>query len=127
MTTIDPSQRLATLLRGQVASLGRATGPKRRAAAQSSSGGPTQDVATLAAQRIQALLPDDPKRKEKAIRVFLEAVLLNEFGGQLANDPSFLEMLRSVQDQMRADALVSTAANQLAEILLQSTAGGPPR
>jgi hypothetical protein len=120
MTTIDPRQRIANLLHARVGSRGRTAAAGAQPATRASLARAAPDVASLAAGRMQALSADDPKRKEKALGIFLETVLLQEFGAQLAGDPSFADLLAAVQDQMRADPHVCAAADELAGILLGS-------
>ena len=118
MTMIDPSHRLASLLRSQVRASGQRSAGSRQPVTHLPVGGSAPDMASLAAQRIQALAADDPQRKDKALRIFLETVLLQEFGGQLASDASFADMLHAVQEQMRADRHIAEAADELAAILI---------
>src|SRR5689334_11803438 len=49
-------------------------------------------------ERLRALDPDDPRRQHKAKRLFLEAVLAQEFGNELPLDRRFDDMLDSIQD-----------------------------
>ncbi|MBE7367180.1 hypothetical protein [Ramlibacter pallidus] len=118
MTSIDPSHQLAALLRKQVSAVrdggakaGPAGSPARAERAQS-------DAASVAAGRIQALSPNDPDRKKKALRIFLESVLLQELGAQLVHDPSFPNMVDAVQGQMQADSQMAAAADELSELLV---------
>ncbi|HZY20746.1 MAG TPA: hypothetical protein VFE82_19920 [Ramlibacter sp.] len=122
MTAIDASHRLALLLRTQVSAFKapQAAHPKRKTASHGA--GPPADVAALAARRIQALSPEDPDRKRKALRIFLECLLLQQFGQDLLRDSSFAEMVDSVQVQMEADREVAAAAAALSEILLADPA-----
>jgi uncharacterized membrane-anchored protein YjiN (DUF445 family) len=117
MTLIDPSHRLSDLLRSQVAALRERGGTARRSSVSAAGAASARDAASIAADRVRALSPDDPQRKETALRVFLESVLLQELGTELANDPSFPEMLQSVQAQMRSDPQISAAADELTEML----------
>ncbi|HEY5800280.1 MAG TPA: hypothetical protein VIT92_08660, partial [Burkholderiaceae bacterium] len=63
----------------------------------------------LTRKRVQALDPDDPGRGRKAFRIFLEAVLLGEFGNGLINDPGFYQMVENVQDTMERDPAMAAA------------------
>jgi hypothetical protein len=123
MSSIDPSERLATLLRNQVSALrGRSAAMQRSAAPASSP--PGQAAASVAAQRIQSLSPDDPDRKKKALRIYLESVLLQEFGANLVHDPSFAEMVDAVQQQMQADQQLAAVADELSGLLVAGAGRG---
>jgi hypothetical protein len=116
MPQIDPSG-LAAVIRRQVASLarpanGEAAAPTRTprdpTAARKAGGGEAQpDIASLVARRVQALDPADPDRPRKAFRVFLESVLLAEFGDDLINDAGFHRLVEDVHAQMAADPELS--------------------
>ena len=120
MTAIDPSHRLATLLRSEVAALqqrGKLAGarPGKAAGVQDRHGVPGAVL-----QRIAAIAPDDPDRKRKAVRVFLESTLLQEFGARLVHDPSFPSLVEAVQKQMDEDDRLARAAARLGELLLSA-------
>ena len=120
MTTIDPNQRLAAAVHGEVqafrARRGQSPAPAPAAAKSAAHSG----VRALVAQRVHALDRDDPRRKHKAVRIFLESVLLYELGGQLVTDPSFTDMVDAVQDQMQGDPQLAAAVDQLGTFLLSA-------
>lgn len=128
MTTIDPSQRLAVQVRNEVAAL------RERTAARAQPGGGSvaargDRAAALhgaLAQRIAAIARDDPQRKQKAFRVFLETALLQELGAGLIHDAGFPQLVEAVQFRMQGDAQLAGAAEDLATYLLQAPAGKPP-
>ena len=68
--------------------------------------------------RIQALAKDDPDRKRKALRIYLESLLLQHLGTDLLRDASFVAMVDAVQQQMEQDREIAAAADRLAGILL---------
>ena len=53
-------------------------------------------------ERLQAIDPDDPRRADKARRVFLESVLSWQFGNDLLLDRGFEEIVSGVQEALRA-------------------------
>ena len=120
MTTIDSNQRLAAAVHSEVqafrARRGQAAGPAAAGTRPAAHSG----VRALVAQRVQALGADDPRRKHKAVRIFLESVLLYELGGQLVQDPSFADMVDTVQGQMQGDPQLATALDQLGAFLLSA-------
>ena len=124
MPGLDPTNQLAALIRVQVASLRRQQAGKHSPASpKASSGGApsaTPDLAALVAQRVRSISPDDPERERKALRVFLETVLLSELGPDLVNDASFATMVDHVQKQMNSDPDLASAARDAAQTLLKS-------
>lgn len=55
-------------------------------------------------ERIQALNPDE-KRGAKAMQIFIESVLVWEFGEELLQDPRFTEIAREVQHTISENEL----------------------
>ncbi len=76
-----------------------------------------ENLAALIELRVRQISGDDPQRGRKAFRVFLEAVLLSQFGAGLVNDPQFYQMVDDIQQALEADAgcqaLVAQAIAQL--------------
>ncbi len=70
------------------------------------------------AERIRGIRADDPDRRSKALRVFLESVMQQAFGAQAVHDPNFAPMLDAVQQQMRDDPQIAQAADALARVLV---------
>jgi hypothetical protein len=81
-----------------------------------------QRMADLISQRVKSLDPDDPKRGRKAFRIFLESVLLTEFGDTLINDPGFYQMVDDVQNAMEQDPKIADAIGKAVAGLLNSPA-----
>lgn len=115
MTTIDPNHRIATVLRHEVAVLRR---PAGRAAAKPAAG--SGSIPPAVAERIAAIPAADPDRKRKAVRVFLESVLLRELGGRLLHDADFPVMVDAVQKYMQEDAELARAVDRLGDLLLSA-------
>jgi hypothetical protein len=137
VTTIGPPPELTAHLRQQLAALAAASpvstqrpptakvgtttkapaGQPKRPAAPKSGARRTEDLASAIARRITAIDKTDPDRRRKAFRVFLESVMLDEWGQQLINDPGFQQLVDNVQSQMetRADLreLMQEAASRL--------------
>lgn len=78
---------------------------------------------SLINQRVTALDPDDPNRGRKSFRIFLESVLLVEFGEALINDPQFYQMVDEVQRTMEADPQIADAIDRAISSLLGSQIG----
>ena len=79
-------------------------------------------VSSTLAHRIQSIAPDDPDRRRKAVRLFLQAELLREFGAALLNDPQLGAMLDAVQEQMAQDEMTAAAVSALGDLLLAGKA-----
>lgn len=120
MTTIAPGHQLATLLPGAVAALQQRGQPAGARAGKASGVPGRRGVPAAVLQRIAALAPDDPDRKRKAVRVFLESTLLREFGQKLVHDPAFPALVDAVQKQLDEDDQLARAAAQLGELLLSA-------
>ena len=123
MTTIDPSSQVALALKSQIAALkerGRAKGSSPQRASSPHEGA----ISATLAQRMQAIAPHDPQRRQKAVRLFLQAELVREFGDGLLNDPQFGTMLDVVQDQMAQDEKAAAAVNALGDLLLAGKMAG---
>jgi hypothetical protein len=118
MTAIDASQRLALLLRTQVSAFQAPPRAQRTRTGAPPAPGQPPDLATVVAHRIQALGKDDPDRRRKALRIFLESLLLEHLGGDLLRDSSFAEMVDAVQGQMEEDRDIAAAAAALTDLLL---------
>jgi hypothetical protein len=138
LTAIDPA-RLAAALRRATVPAGAAGAPARasaiggsgtaagRAASRSAAGAAgaagAETVAALVARRVQALDRADPDRHRKAFRVFLESVLLAEFGEALVNDAGFHRLVDDVQATMQADREIAGQIRGAAERLLGDPSG----
>lgn len=119
MTTIDPNQRLAAAVHGEVQAFRARRGQAAPAPAARQTAAHS-GVRALVAQRVHALDRDDPRRKHKAVRIFLESVLLYELGAQLVTDPTFTDMVDAVQAQMQGDPQLAAAVDQLGAFLLSA-------
>lgn len=137
MAQIDHASQLAALIRAQIGAQFRAqqgrggvAGRKadqdappgsetsRREAGLASDDGTAVSLRQLVAQRVRALSPDDPQRQRKAFRIFLESVLLEEFGRDRLGDPGFDRLIDQVLQQMEADPELQAAVRQAGDLLL---------
>jgi hypothetical protein len=124
LTTIDPSSQVALALQSQVAAM-KERGKAKGSAAQQPGSAPHGTVSGTLAQRMQAIAPDDPDRRQKAVRLFLQAEMVREFGDALLNDPQFGTMLDAVQEQMARDEKTAAAVSALGELLLAGKVASP--
>lgn len=129
---MDPVSKLSkviAVLRSQVsaqpakAAGGSQVEKSRPGRAKASGKATLSELRARIGKRVQAIDPDDPRRNQKAVRIFLESVLLNELGGELINDPKFYDLVTEVQAAMEADASVKDDL----ELLVQQFPIFPPR
>lgn len=132
MVRLNSGDELAALMRVQIASLRRKADPgqaarlkDRPASARPKNGiaAANTDLASIAAERIRGIQPDDPQKSQKAIRIFLESMLLAELGPNLVADPEFARMVDHVQRQLESNPELAQATRQATEVLLKSAHG----
>ena len=124
MTTIDPGNRLAAAVHAELAALRERTAARAHVQGKPAARPQEADgVAGAVAQRIAGIAADDPHRRQKAFRVFLESAILHAFGGALIHDADFPAMVDVVQSRLQADAQLARAAEELAGYLLQAASG----
>ncbi len=122
----DGVQALAAIMRAQVAALARpaVTLTPQPAAGALAVDGKTkkqtksEDLAARLARRVRTIDRADPSADSKAMHVFLESVLLAEFGDHLINDPAFHQIVDEVQRQMQGNAELAGMMRRAARSLL---------
>lgn len=139
MSTIGAPSELAAYLRSQLASVQRPVaaqapqpGSLKEAADQrrptsadrSGEAHQSEDLATALIRRISVIDPQDPDRRRKAFRVFLESLMLQEWGQQLINDPGFYQLVEEVHTQMDSRPELRQLMDQASDALLGQV-GGP--
>ncbi|NHZ89932.1 hypothetical protein F2P45_13050 [Massilia sp. CCM 8733] len=122
MAGISSVQQIVATIRAEMSS--RVGNSDRRGPAMAEKPAPRTRPAQASArmsglllQRVAALDQADPERGRKAFRIFLESVLLAEFGEALINDPAFYAMVDQVQLTMEDDPQIAGAIAQAAESL----------
>lgn len=119
------TRAIATLRNSLNHSLNTPAAAKPLAAAQISAGRTQRQrtpraakshVATLAS-RLAALRPDDPQRTRKALRLFIEAVLLDEFGAALILDADFQRLVDNALSALEADESLGDTLTRAAKEL----------
>lgn len=141
MTSVDSTSALVALIRTQLRASRSATPQQSRAPANprvgnrgASQGKPldtasgpspagfnSDELAGVIQQRVASIAGSDPDRKRKAFRVFLEAVLLEEFGVHLLNDAGFHQLVDTVMTQMETNDDLAPLINEATDVLLRST------
>lgn len=126
---IDASTQLAALIRAQLVSIRAPRLEEGRRPPSNAMGSPDKgseasaDVQELIARRVQALRPDDPQRKRKAFRIFLESVLAQQLKVNSVGAPGFDELVGQVMGQMASDPALAQAIDDAAELLLNGARG----
>jgi hypothetical protein len=126
MTRIDSTARIAELIRRQADALreaARRPAPAAGGEADAAPGGVAARLGEVIARRIRSIDADDPQRRQKAFRIFLESVLLAELGESLINDAGFYQLAEQVQQQMASDADLQRAMDDAADRLLGAGKG----
>jgi hypothetical protein len=72
------------------------------------------------AQAIALIRPEDPLRRRKAFRAFLESGLAREFGIADPTSASFQHLVNTVEAGMLADPAISDAVDKAGDMLLSS-------
>lgn len=100
--------RLVAAIQSQLASRIETTRPKKRSDHSRKPVLPrendTAGIEALITRRVKAIAPDDPRRGRKAFQIFLESILIANFGEQLINDPAFYQLVDRIQTSMESDA-----------------------
>jgi hypothetical protein len=122
MTSVDSTSRFLAELRGKVAVYARASAGKspRDKGLPAGEKSPLRDARGTIPQRVLAIDLKDPDRRRRAFRIFLESVIIDEFGEDLLNDPDFLRIIDSVHQSMQQDASLQSAIDKAGEFLLES-------
>jgi hypothetical protein len=119
VTIIPPDPHFSAALQAQLGALRE----RARAHARPAAAAPASNTPATLLQRISSISSDDPDRRRKAVRVYLEGELSREFGDGLLNDPAFPQMLDAVQQQMQEDAQTAKAVDALGDLLLAGRTG----
>ncbi len=125
MLTIDSTSRFLLQMREQVSAAvrqARVGGTNAARPAQPPASGAPRDPQRLILQRVQAIAPDDPQRRRKAFRIFLETVLADELGKDLLNDPAYHRIVDDVCRTMEGNRALAPAIDKAGDYLLDSAA-----
>ena len=111
MDPIKPLDGLSELLRKQIAkevtaksaSKSTSKSPERQAPL-SSEAVSTEALHRKIALSVEAIQQDDPKRKQKIVRLFVESTLSWRFGAELMNDSNFYQLVDEVSQALEGEA-----------------------
>ena len=70
-------------------------------------------------KRLANLDPEDPKRRQRALKALVEIRLLNTFGEQLVNDAGFQQLVEDVSNAMQADSALQQDIEEATALLLR--------
>lgn len=124
MTTIDPTGRLLAYVRAQAPENGRKpalAGEKFTRNPEKDNLRASSDWEIILAQKVAAISKDDPQPRRRAFRIYLELMLVQEFGTSLVNDHAFNALVDKVQTTMESDPNLTLALDRAITLILQST------
>jgi hypothetical protein len=121
MTSVGPTSQLISIIREQLNSAQSLRFSKQTHTANNSalSTQSAQGLFEMTAKRIRTIDRNDPFRKRKAFKFFLESVLLGELGEEMINDPAIYQLVEQVQRTMESDDVLSAQIEEAGEVLLQ--------
>ncbi|WP_172200496.1 hypothetical protein [Niveibacterium sp. COAC-50] len=67
--------------------------------------------------RARAIDPQNPQREQLALRLFIEGVLIAELGERIALEPAFAQLVRDVEDTLRATPAIQADLRRAAQAL----------
>jgi hypothetical protein len=119
---VDPYAQIVALARQQASEAAHAApNAAARASARKRTDGqraPQFDMGRSIVERIREIAPDDPRRRRKAFRVFLEGVLAQEFGKTMLTDPGYQQLVDNVMAQMEAEPTLEAPMTRAIDLLL---------
>lgn len=122
---IDPPSQLAATVRAQLGAQRRV--PARRDPAQRHAGHGDATIQRTPALRVRTLSPDDPQRRRKAFRIFLESVLVEALGRRRPEDHGFDQLVDTVLHRMEGDPALEAALREAGDLLLADVMPAPCR
>jgi hypothetical protein len=113
VSPVNPVSQIVAAIRAQLsaqpeqASARQAIG--RQKLSRFGSSAPQPHIESLVREKIKRIDRNDPNRGKKAFRIFLETILLSQFGEGLINEPSFYQMVDNIQFAMETDSEINEA------------------
>jgi hypothetical protein len=128
MSTIDPSTRLLAQIHALALDARQRLGARpdsrvRGDRPPASAPADPRDWLAQVARAVVAIEPNDPDRRRKAFRVYLQAILARECGVRQTDDQGFQALVDRVQQSMEADPRLRKAIDTAGDLLLQGAAG----
>lgn len=116
---IDPYAHLLALIRQRapIAAPGAVARPLEKNSARAA---PVRrfDMGRSIIERIREISPDDPRRRRKAFRAFLEGALAEELGATLLTDPDYQRLVDLTLEQMEAEPSLKQPIDRAIDMLL---------
>lgn len=75
------------------------------------------DLESVIINRINKLNADNESYQNKAKRIFIESVLIKEFGGQIADDQDFTDIVTDIMGQIKNNNVINEKLQKLLEQL----------
>jgi uncharacterized protein with ATP-grasp and redox domains len=122
MSSISKTERLLQSMRTQAKALEQRTAASAQPASEAPAQARRRQVARHVLQRVREIGADDPQRRRRAMRVFLEGNVLALFGIEALADSQMQRMLDDVLQTMQADSQLATAVERAADRLLAGDA-----
>lgn len=126
MSTIGSTTQLLAQIRAHAVAFRRQhppAGPAARAGrAASKAAGAAPDWTEQVARAVVAIAPDDPQRRRRAFRIYLQAVLSRECGIVEVETAAFQDLVERVQHAIEAAPQLRRAVERAGELLLESAA-----
>lgn len=120
------AQQIATLIRSELRRRVSAASPQATATSKANSSKPAvtdtpyEFLSALVTRRLRSIDRDAADAPHQAFRVFLESVLLSQFGEELINDPGFFRLVDDVHQAMTKDpSLKNTIAAAGVQLLVE--------
>lgn len=123
MNPISPIDRLLQSVRAKAVDR-HARAPDAHTPTDARTPRPGAAAAVHIAQRIGSIARDDPDRRPRAFRAFLEASLLDLFDEPALADPAFQVLIDRTQRALADDAGLATAIERVVDVLLAATDDG---
>lgn len=79
-----------------------------------------KELRALIQERIKGLSSNEPQYQHKAKRLFLESVMIWEFGSDIARDQRFGEMLQTIQETLESSPDTQQSLDKLLQQLTAS-------
>lgn len=124
MDPISHLQQLIGVLRqqvdGQLEKGGRRSpvvAPKANKSSQPSNASSIDRIRDTLIERVKTISPDHAGRSRKLNRLFLEVVLVTEFGEQILADTAFAMLVDDMQATMEANPFIQAQLTQLTNYL----------
>lgn len=117
-STIGSVGDLVRIIQSQFAQRQSVPKPSQRLAGRAAVPAAPGQLEALIELRVRKLERDDPQRGRKAFRLFLETVLLAQFGDNLMNDPKFYLLVDDVHAALERDPRVRQMIDQAVAHLL---------